>query len=251
MSLLKKLLVRGFAISLVVLLSACSSVPELEENAEEPRVELSEGYKDKTATDKYSDPWEGFNRRMYYFNAKADEYVLLPVVAGYKAITPDFVETGVSNFFSNLGEIPVFINSLLQAKVGVAAETFGRFAVNTTVGIFGLFDVATPIGLDKQNEDFGQTLGVWGVDSGPYLVLPLLGPSSLRDATGAAIDMFAFQAAIDEMGMKGEEEMFLSLLRSIDARANLPFRYYSSGSAFEYERLKVLYMKYREIQIAR
>jgi phospholipid-binding lipoprotein MlaA len=246
-----KLLARMVAILFVTFLSACSSVPELEENAQEPRVKLSAAYKEKTATDLYADPWEGFNRRMYYFNAKADQYVLLPVVAGYKAIMPDFAEAGVSNFFSNLGEIPVFINSLLQAKPGVAAETFGRFAVNTTVGIFGLFDVATPIGLDKQNEDFGQTLGAWGVSSGPYLVLPLLGPSSLRDATGAAIDMFAYQAAIDELGMKEDEEMFLSLLRSIDARANLPFRYYASGSAFEYERLKVLYMKYREIQIAR
>ena len=111
--------------------------------------------------------------------------------------------------------------------------------------------MATPIGLDEQNEDFGQTLGVWGIDAGPYLVLPLLGPSSLRDATGSAIDMLAFQAVIEELGMEGDEEIFLSLLSSIDTRASLPFRYYSSGSAFEYERLKILYMKYREIQIAR
>lgn len=246
-----KLLTRAITILLITLLTACSSVPELENNTEAPRVKLPAGYVEKAIINEYYDPLEGFNRRMYYFNAKADEYVLLPVVAGYKAVTPDILETGINNFFSNLGEISVFINALLQAKPAVAAETFGRFAVNTTVGVFGFFDVATPIGLDEQNEDFGQTLGVWGIEAGPYLVLPLLGPSSLRDATGAAIDMLAFQAVINELGMAGEEELFLSMLSSIDTRANLPFRYYSSGSAFEYERLKILYMKYREIQIAR
>ena len=246
-----QLLTRILLILSVILLTACSSVPYLEGNTQEPRVTLPTGYAEKTLTSEYDDPWEGFNRRMYYFNAKADEYVLLPVVAGYKAVTPDVLEVGIHNFFSNLGEIPVFINSILQAKVGVAAETFSRFAVNASLGVLGFFDVATPLGLDKQNEDFGQTLGVWGINSGPYLVLPLLGPSSLRDATGAALDMLAFQTVIEELGMEGDEEMFLSLLSSIDARANLPFRYYSSGSAFEYERLKILYMKYREIQIAR
>lgn len=251
MSSFNVLLTRVMIVLLVTLLTACSSVPDLKGNTEEPRVKLPADYAEKSINNDYTDPWEGFNRRMYYFNAKADEYVLLPVVAGYKAVTPDILEVGISNFFSNLGEISVFINSILQAKPAVAAETFGRFAVNTTVGIFGFFDVATPIGLDEQNEDFGQTLGVWGVDAGPYLVLPLLGPSSLRDATGSAIDMLAFQAIIDELGMEGDEEIFLSLLSSIDTRASLPFRYYSSGSAFEYERLKILYMKYREIQIAR
>lgn len=245
------LLTRVMKVLLVTLLTACSSVPDLKGNTEEPRVKLPPDYAEKSISNDYTDPWEGFNRRMYYFNAKADEYVLLPVVAGYKAVTPDILEVGISNFFSNLGEISVFINSILQAKPAVAAETFGRFAVNTTVGIFGFFDVATPIGLDEQNEDFGQTLGVWGVDAGPYLVLPLLGPSSLRDATGSAIDMLAFQAIIGELGMEGDEEFLLSILSSIDTRASLPFRYYSSGSAFEYERLKILYMKYREIQIAR
>ncbi|MFT5295320.1 MAG: phospholipid-binding lipoprotein MlaA [Colwellia sp.] len=251
MSSFNVLLTRVMTVLLVTLLTACSSVPDLKGNTKEPRVKLPADYAEKSISNDYTDPWEGFNRRMYYFNAKADEYVLLPVVAGYKAVTPDILEIGISNFFSNLGEISVFINSILQAKPAVAAETFGRFVVNTTVGIFGFFDVATPIGLDEQNEDFGQTLGVWGVDAGPYLVLPLLGPSSLRDATGSAIDMLAFQAIIDELGMEGDEEIFLSLLSSIDTRASLPFRYYSSGSAFEYERLKILYMKYREIQIAR
>jgi phospholipid-binding lipoprotein MlaA len=242
---------KAFSLLFCLILSACSAVPELEANAVAPRVNLPENNSELGMMTEYDDPWEGFNRRMYYFNAKADEHVLLPVVAGYKAVTPDFIETGVSNFFSNLGEIPTFINSLLQFKLAVAGETLGRFAVNSTIGIAGLFDVATPIGLDQQNEDFGQTLGVWGVDAGPYLVLPLLGPSSLRDASGLAFDMFVNQQLVDEIGLKNEEELALSVIQSVDARANLPFRYYASGSAFEYENLKLLYLKYREIQITR
>ncbi len=234
-----------------LLLSACSSKPDLEEGTAEPTVAMPTDLAENALNYQISDPFEGFNRRMYYFNAKADEYVLLPVVEGYQAVTPDFVETGISNFFSNIGEIPTFINSVLQFKLGVAAETLGRFAVNSTIGVAGLFDVATPVGLDKQNEDFGQTLGLWGVDSGAYLVLPFLGPSSVRDAIGSGVDLVAMSAIINEMGMKDEEELLLNLLRSVDGRASVPFRYYESGSAFEYEKVRLLYLEYREIQVAR
>lgn len=240
-----------FVTFIVLVLSACSAKPQLEPNTEPPKVALPNDMEDKSLVGQYSDPFEGFNRRMYYFNAKADEYILLPVVSGYKAVTPDFVESGISNFFKNLGEIPTFVNSLLQLKLDVAAETLGRFAVNSTVGVAGLFDVATPIGLNEQNEDFGQTLGYWGVNPGPYLVLPFLGPSSLRDATGLALDSGIHQATISEMGMKSGEELVLDGVRAIDVRANVPFKYYASGSAFEYEKIKLLYMKFREIQIQR
>tara|TARA_B110000211_G_scaffold214361_1_gene255714 strand:- start:135 stop:890 length:756 start_codon:yes stop_codon:yes gene_type:complete len=233
------------------LLAACSSVPQLENNVVTPIVPVPENNQELGVFSAYNDPWEGFNRRMYYFNAKADEYVLLPIVDGYKAITPDVVETGLSNFFNNLAEISTFINSVLQFKFSVAGETFGRFFVNSTIGMVGLLDVATPLGLAEQNEDFGQTLGFWGVGAGPYLVLPLLGPSSLRDVTGLAFDSFADQQVLDIFGMTAEQELYLSLVNSIDARARLPFRYYASGSAFEYEYLKLLYKKYREIQVAR
>ncbi|MFD2167481.1 VacJ family lipoprotein [Thalassotalea euphylliae] len=248
MNALTKKLNSLLCIAFVLSLSACSSKPKLESDAIPPRVEQPGEAVNRQV---YDDPFEGFNRRMYYFNAKADEYVILPVVSGYKAVMPDFAETGVSNFFSNLGEIPTFINAVLQFKLGVAGETLARFATNSTIGLAGFIDVATPIGLDKQNEDFGQTLGHWGVGPGPYLVLPFLGPSSVRDATGSLVDMAAYQATIDEFGMKDEEELFLNFLRSIDARANVPFRYYASGSAFEYERMRTLYMKYRELQIER
>lgn len=233
------------------LLVACSSAPRLESDAIAPRVKLPDNHEELGILSAYTDPWEGFNRRMYYFNAKADEYVVLPIIAGYQQITPDVIETGVSNFFNNLGEIATFINSLLQLKLSVAGETLTRFALNSTIGIAGLFDVATPIGLAEQDEDFGQTLGYWGVDAGPYLVLPLLGPSSLRDTAGLAFDNLIYQDVIDELKMNTEDELFISLLDAIDTRASLPFRYYASGSAFEYEHLKLLYKKYREIQVAR
>jgi len=233
------------------LLVGCSSVPPLESNAIAPKVELPDNLDELGVISEYDDPWGSFNRRMYYFNAKADEYVILPVVAGYKKVTPDVVELGVHNFFNNLGEISTFVNSLLQLKLSVAGETLGRFALNSTLGLAGLFDVATPIGLVEQNEDFGQTLGYWGVGAGPYIVLPLLGPSSLRDATGLVYDSLASQQVIDELKMTTDQELFMSLIEAIDTRSSLPFRYYSSGSAFEYEHLKLLYKKYREIQVAR
>lgn len=233
------------------LMIACSAVPQLESNAIAPIVQLPDNHEGLGVMSAYTDPWEGFNRRMYYFNAKADEYVILPVVTGYQKITPDVVERSINNFFSNLDEISTFINSLLQFKLSVAGETLARFTLNSTVGLAGLFDVATQIGFVEQNEDFGQTLGYWGVDAGPYLVLPLLGPSSLRDATGLVFDNLVFQQAVDELGLDTDEELLMSLIDGIDARASLPFRYYASGSAFEYEHLKLLYKKYREIQVAR
>lgn len=238
-------------ISLCFLLSACSSVPSLEGDVIAPKVKLPNQHQELGVMAAYPDPWEGFNRRMYYFNAKADRYVILPIVDGYKKMTPDLVETGISNFFNNLGEMSTFINALFQLKLSVAGETFGRFVLNSALGLAGLVDVATPIGFKEQNEDFGQALGFWGVAAGPYLVLPLLGPSSLRDATGVTFDALAYQQAIDAMAMSSEQELWMTFLDSIDARATLPFRYYASGSAFEYDQLKLLYKRYREIQVAR
>tara|TARA_R110000787_G_scaffold31603_1_gene83745 strand:- start:843 stop:1598 length:756 start_codon:yes stop_codon:yes gene_type:complete len=242
---------RSVVTFLCLLSVACSSVPKLESNAIIPKVKLPNKHQELGVMSEYTDPWEGFNRRMYYFNAKADEYVLLPIVNNYKKITPEVIQTGLSNFFNNLAEISTFMNSLLQLKLAVAGETFARFAVNSTLGMIGLIDVATPIGFAEQNEDFGQTLGYWGIGAGPYLVLPLLGPSSLRDATGLVFDALVDQQSMDVLSMESDEELYLSLANSIDARARLPFRYYASGSAFEYEHLKLLYMKYREIQVAR
>jgi phospholipid-binding lipoprotein MlaA len=127
------------------------------------------------------DPLEGYNRAMFSFNDSVDRAVIKPVATGYKKVMPQVARTGVTNFFSNLGDIWIGINNVLQGKVGPGVSDFGRFAINTTVGILGLFDVASNAGLDKHNEDFGQTLGRWGVGPGAYVVLPLLGPSDVRD----------------------------------------------------------------------
>lgn len=134
------------------------------------------------------DPFEKYNRGMYQFNEAVDKAILKPVAKGYNAVMPPPGKLMASNFFSNLGDIIVTINDLLQFKLVQAMSDGGRFVVNSTVGLFGLADVATAVGLPKHKEDFGQTLGHWGIQSGPYVVLPLLGPSSIRDAAGQYAD---------------------------------------------------------------
>ena len=127
------------------------------------------------------DPLESFNRAMFSFNDGVDKNLLKPVAEGYRAVFPSMVRTGVANFFSNLEDFWIAVNQLLQGKVQNGVSDGARLLVNTTIGILGLFDVATEFGLDKHNEDFGQTLATWGVGSGPYVVLPLFGSTTLRD----------------------------------------------------------------------
>ena len=138
-----------------------------------------------------ADPYEGFNRTMYGFNDSLDSYVFGPIVDGYKWVTPDIVETGISNVFLNMKGINVFLNDFLQGKVQQGAQDTGRFLLNSTVGLGGIFDVATYAGLESNDEDFGQTLAVWGVPKGPYLVLPVLGPSTFRGIPGVVVDTAA------------------------------------------------------------
>lgn len=136
-----------------------------------------------------NDPLEGYNRFVFGFNDKADRFVLKPIAKGYKAVTPDPVERSVRRFFDNLGEVVNVFNDILQGKFGQAANDTGRFLVNSTVGVLGFFDVAEDMGLRKNDgEDFGQTLGHWGVGSGPYFVIPFLGPSTVRDAPARIVD---------------------------------------------------------------
>ena len=128
-----------------------------------------------------NDPLEGYNRAMFGVNDGLDKIIFKPVATGYKTVMPDFARTGVSNFFSNLGDVWIGINNILQGKLGAGVGDLGRFTINTTAGILGLFDVASSAGLEKHNEDFGQTLGRWGVGSGTFVVLPFFGPSNIRD----------------------------------------------------------------------
>ena len=134
------------------------------------------------------DPWEGFNRKSFAFNEKLDAAVLKPVATGYVKVVPAFAREGVNNFFDNLDDVGTGLNNFLQGKPRQGASDLGRFAVNTVLGVFGLWDIATPLGLEKHYEDFGQTLGVWGSGPGPYLVLPLLPPLTVRDGFGYAVD---------------------------------------------------------------
>ncbi|HEU0234690.1 MAG TPA: VacJ family lipoprotein [Gallionella sp.] len=135
-----------------------------------------------------ADPLESFNRGVYRFNDAVDKAIAKPVAQGYSAVMPVPGKIMVSNFFSNLDDLIVTINDLLQFKLVQAFSDGGRLLINTTVGAFGLVDAATPVGFEKHNEDFGQTLGYWGVDNGPYIVLPILGPSTLRDSVGLYVD---------------------------------------------------------------
>lgn len=136
------------------------------------------------------DPWEGFNRGVFTFNMTLDHYTLKPVAKAYRFVTPEVVRTGVSNVFDNLGEPINFGNNLLQLKFEAAGVDLARFIFNSTFGLLGTFDVATKMGLERNNQDFGLTLAHWGVPSGPYVVLPFLGPSTVRDATGKVPDYF-------------------------------------------------------------
>ncbi|WP_156899616.1 MlaA family lipoprotein [Marinobacterium litorale] len=165
-----------------------------------------------------ADPWEGFNRAMFSFNEQVDRYALKPVAQGYRFVMPDLAEQGVSNFFDNIGDVGSAVNNLLQGKVDAALTSVTRVVFNSTIGLAGLIDVATPMGLEEKPEDFGQTLGYWGMGSGPYLVLPLLGPSSVRDGLGRIPNsMLDPVSDVDHVPTRNS----LYGLRLIDARVRL------------------------------
>lgn len=172
-----------------------------------------------TAGGNPDDPLERYNRAMFSFNDSLDKAVIKPAATGYKKVMPEFARTGVTNFFANLGDVWIGVNNVLQGKIGPGASDFGRFAINTTVGIFGLFDIASSAGLDKHNEDFGQTLGRWGVGSGAYVVLPILGPSDVRDG----ISLLAVDWRGDPVWHVGNIPTRNELVgaRVVDQRANL------------------------------
>ena len=165
------------------------------------------------------DPFERFNRSVYSFNETVDKYALKPVAKGYKTITPGSIDKVITNFFSNLDDIVVIVNDLLQFNITQTASDFSRFIVNTTIGIAGLMDIATDFGLKKHNEDFGQTLGVWGVGEGPYLVLPFIGASNIRDGAGFLVD--TSQLDVTATQLEGRDEIYVLGIKYIDIRADL------------------------------
>ena len=194
------------------------------------------------------DPWESFNRSVYAFNDGFDRAIARPVAETYRDYLPNFVQTGVANFFSNLDDILVIVNDLLQLKFKQAIQDLGRFVWNTTAGLFGLIDVATHLDLPKNNEDFGQTLAVWGVGDGPYLVLPLLGPSNVRDTAGLVGDWY-----VDPLiNVRDQETRWgLIALRAVDKRASLleATRIMEKSGIDPYVFMRNAYFQLRENQI--
>ena len=199
-----------------------------------------------------ADPLEAFNRRMYHFNYEIERIIITPIVNTYKFITPDFVENRVSNFFKNAKVLNTMANSAFQFKGRKSMRALGRFTINTILGLGGLFDVASKMGMPKPHEDFGLTLAYYGVGRGPYLILPILGPTYLRDAFGMAVDsVIAGKSDIyKRMDLFSSSNPGLTVLRGVDMRKNIDFHYHQTNSPFEYEYVRFLYNEYRGIQEA-
>jgi len=221
---------RLLALSLVALIVGCASIPA-------------------GVPPSPDDPWEPFNRSVFEFNEGLDKYVLKPVVSGYRFVLPEFIREGVYNFFSNYNDIYTALNNLLQGKPDYAFNDLMRVVVNTTMGLGGLIDLATPGGLEKHKEDFGQTFGVWGVPSGPYVVLPFFVPSSVRDTFGTVADLetdYLFKY-IPDVGLRNS----LTGLRVVNARNT----YYEAGDLLDgaaidkYSFLRDAYIQRRKYQI--
>lgn len=149
------------------------------------------------------DPFEGANRKVYQFNQTLDKNILKPTARVYQENVPEVAQTGVSNFFGNLDDISTLANQVLQFKPIESVTTFGRILINSTIGLGGLFDIASKADITTKHEDFGQTMAVWGVQEGPYVVLPLFGPANLRDGTGVAVDLSAPTNVTNDLGFAG------------------------------------------------
>jgi phospholipid-binding lipoprotein MlaA len=164
------------------------------------------------------DPWESVNRPIFKFNDVIDTYALKPVAQGYQFITPQFLEDGIHNMFRNVGDVTNLVNDILQVKPVAAGTDTARIIFNTTFGLLGFFDVGTKMGLHRNDEDFGQTLGYWGVGSGPYVMLPLLGPSTVRDAPSKLVDSYSGPYRyIDDVSVRNT----VFGLNIVDTRASL------------------------------
>jgi phospholipid-binding lipoprotein MlaA len=195
------------------------------------------------------DPWERLNRFTYRFNARFDSAIFLPVINVYERV-PSPLRTGVHNFFGNLAEIDSVINYTLQWRLKYGLRSLERLVINSTIGIGGLIDVATKLKLPGAPSGFATTLSKWGMHPGPYLVLPLLGPSTLRDGIGFTAD-YATLYGINVFNLyRGAQSWGLGTLNAVDQRANENFRYYSTGSPFEYETIRFLYVRKRLIEDA-
>ncbi|MDA9210831.1 VacJ family lipoprotein [Methylophilaceae bacterium] len=198
------------------------------------------------ATHANQDPLEGFNRAIYKFNDVADGAIIKPVSKGYKNIAPTFVVKGINNFFNNIRDVVTVINELLQGKIKYAANDTGRVIVNSTIGLLGFIDVHSINGGERRKEDFGQTLGYWGVGQGAYLVLPFIGPSTTRDAVGFVTDTLAFDPISYINNVRGRNQ--LRIIQFIDARTELlnASSIMDEASLDPYAFQRDAYLQYRE-----
>lgn len=195
------------------------------------------------------DPWERLNRFTYRFNARFDRALFLPAANLYRRL-PRPLQAGAHNFFANLAEIDDVVDYTLQGRLGRGVRSLGRLAINSTVGVAGLIDVAGKWRLPAAPTTFSATLATWGMHPGAYLVLPLVGPSTVRDGLGLAAD-YAVLYGIDPIDLyRGPASWPLGLTNAVDQRANVAFRYYSTGSPFEYELVRFLYVRKRLIEDA-
>ena len=229
----------------ILLILACSPVSVLAQTVVQP-VDESSGPEMGQDTTSEKDPYENWNRKVYRFNEFIDDWFLRPVASAYRTVMPSFASRAVTNFFSNLGEVGNLANSILQLKLESAVVATGRFTYNTVFGLGGLIDVATVFDLPERSEDFGQTLGYWGVGSGPYLMLPFLGPSSPRNFSGMLTDTLVLPSPWD---LAEEREVYLGRsLQLVDQRAALiAAEGFISGDAYVF--VRNAYLQRREFLI--
>ncbi|MDF1645140.1 MAG: VacJ family lipoprotein [Pseudomonadales bacterium] len=221
---------------LVVFIAGCSTVPVATENSQDDFYIVEEVNQD---------PWEGFNRAIFTFNDTLDQYILKPVAKGYRYITPNFVDNGITNFFGNLQEPLVIVNDLLQGKFLQAGQDTLRFIVNSTVGIIGFLDVASKMDLPAHDEDFGQTLGYWGMPSGPYLMLPFWGPTTVRD--GFTIIPDGYLNLVGEFNPEADRNA-LVITNIVDDRADLiPIETAATGDRYIF--LREAFLQKREYDV--
>lgn len=239
------------AACILLLLGACAAVPGTELGDQPVRSPVPTTPAAESPLDVY-DPWEGFNRGVYQFNTVLDRYLLLPAVRAYEYAVPGPAQVAVTNFFNNLGELRNGANAALQLRGDAFGTALGRLMINSTVGMLGLIDIATQVGYPERRTDFGLTMGRWGVPAGPFLMLPALGPSSLRDAGGIAVDTAALRAAT--LNAPDAVDGAISSppstgLYAIDRRRQVRFEYFQTSSPFEYDFVRYFVTKRREFEL--
>ena len=245
---------RPTVVAVLLLLSGCATLPQAGPDTVPPLRSYEAVVKDgEGGLLDVPDSIEGFNRGAYRFNYYFDRYFMHPVVRGYEFVLPEYAQDRVSSLVDNIGELSNFTNNLLQLKFKGVGITLVRFVMNSTVGVAGLWDPATEVGLRRQTQDFGRTLAHYGAGNGSYVVLPIFGPSNARDTAGLAVDgttyavigpvagatTIASWAGAGHAGLKG-----------VDQRHRVRFQYRDTGSPFEYELLRMLYTMQRELQVA-